>query len=292
MSGMASLRPYLSLIRPRQWLKNTFIFLPALFGGDLADPRRWMQSLLAFLFFSLNASAVYAFNDVLDAAEDRLHPAKRQRPVAAGRLSGRAALGLAALLLTAALSGAFSLRRELGWVLGAYTALNLGYTAGLKRVVILDVMIIAFGFILRLLAGAAVCTVAPSHWIVLTTFFLALFLGFAKRRCELVNEAASGSRSVLKEYTPALLHHLLASLMGITILCYSLYAISTLTISRFGGEKMAWTIPFVVFGLFRYYQQLHLKNSGESPTDVLLHDRATLVNLLLWGAACSLIIYR
>jgi len=281
------------LARPRQWVKNLFVLLPPLFAGDLPHFEKYPAVLGAFLSFCLLSSAVYAFNDVLDADEDRRHPEKKSRPVASGRMAGRHALLLSALLLGASSLLAWAASGQLLEILSLYAAINAAYSFKLKRAAFVDVMCIAAGFVLRMLAGAAVSSVPPSSWILLTTFFLALFLAFAKRRAELtaLRGHSPQAREVLQEYTPAMLDQILTALMAMTILCYSLYTTSDYTLRRFGTESLIFTVPFVVYGLFRYFQQVQVAARGESPTEILLADRPTLVNIILWGLACSWIIY-
>lgn len=289
----ACMNDIVQLLRPRHWVKNLFIFLPPLFSEELTNSHNWLSYISTFLAFCMLASAVYAMNDALDAEQDRQHPHKRTRPVAAGQLTKRSALLTAGVLFVAALAWAYALHKTLFGIMLIYAANNVAYSWRLKHVVILDVMMIAFGFILRMLAGAVFITKPFSPWVFLCTFFLALFLGFAKRRAELSTLVAESwsHQLVLNHYTSYLLDQLLSALMAITILCYSLYASSDYTRERFHSTALLYTIPFVVYGIFRYFQQVQLGNKGEDPGELLFSDTPTLVNILLWGLACFYIIY-
>lgn len=282
---------YFKLMRLKQWLKNIFVIFPLLFGNNLASKEGLLMAVILFLIFSINASAVYALNDALDVEKDREHPKKCKRAVASGAISPTAAVAFSLLLFSAAFISASLINLKLLYILAIYGGMNIFYSLLLKRIVILDVMIIALGFIWRIAFGSVMASGYPSQWILLTTFFLALFLALIKRRSEILKLDSSASRAVLKEYSPQMVDQLLAALMGITILTYGLYAISSETVHRFDGEYMGLTIPFVVFGIFRYYQQTHLKNSGESPADVLLKDKPILVNICLWLITCLVIVY-
>jgi 4-hydroxybenzoate polyprenyltransferase len=213
--------------------------------------------------------------------------------VAAGRLTKQGALLIGGVLGSVALTWAYMMHITLFWIMLAYTINNLVYSLILKHVVILDVMMIAVGFILRMLAGAVFITTSLSSWVFLCTFFLALFLGFAKRRGELstLMAASASHRAVLNQYTQHMLDQMLTALMAITILCYSLYVCSDYAKERFHTDKLICTIPFVVYGIFRYFQQVQLNSKCEEPVEILLTDMHTLVNVLLWTIACILIIY-
>ena len=246
-----------------------------------------------FLSFCLMASGIYAFNDVLDVDNDRRHPRKRKRPVALGTIPKSTAIAISGLLVIMSLGLAKAISFKTVAVLLIYFIANVLYSLKLKEIVILDVILIAAGYVLRMFAGATISSQVPSHWIILTTFFLSLFLGFAKRRAELSFLFAQWGpqRSVLSEYSRSLLDHILASTMAVTIICYSLYASSDYAQLRFHTDKLIYTIPFVVFGIFRYFQQMKMAKKGEDPTEVLLTDKPTWINLILWAIACILIIY-
>ena len=287
--------PLLSQLRPHQWLKNGFVFLGLLFGHAWNDPVRLGQALAAFAAFCLLASAVYVMNDLIDREQDRLHPNKRLRPLAAGTLGVAAAAWLAAACLVAGGLVAWLLAGSAPWIFFAYVALNVGYSFGLKHVVILDVFIIASGFMLRVIGGAEVIEVMISQWIVLCTMFLSLFLATAKRRGEIVlfqSVHADSERKVLQHYDL----HFLDSTMMITAsgmaISYALYTVADRTVKVFGTEYLIFTTIFVLFGIFRYLFLVFKKNMGENSVAIILKDLPMFVNLCLWFLSCVLIIYR
>jgi 4-hydroxybenzoate polyprenyltransferase len=282
-----------SLLRIKHWLKNLFVFLPILFSGELTNITILTMAISVFFSFSFMASAVYAFNDIIDAEDDRKNPRKKDRPVTSGELSKRYAAGVAICLCILSLVLADSLSEQLIRILLIYLGMSLLYCVTLKNIVILDVMVIAIGYVLRILAGASVSQLAPSHWILMTTFFLALFLGFSKRRAEFAfdSESLLSQRKVFKDYTIGMLDQILSATMSITIICYSLYASSDYVRTRFQTDNLIYTVPFVVFGVFYYFQQMQVAKKGEDPADMLLHNRPTLVNLIIWVIICVLIIY-
>lgn len=247
-----------------------------------------------FASFCLLSSGVYIFNDIIDAGYDKNHPNKKNRPLAADKISKQAAFLVSCVLIGGAFLSIANIYRPCVWIFAVYLANNIVYSLKLRDIAILDVMSIAVGFILRLLAGASVSSVRPSHWILLTTFFLALFLGFAKRRAEFFVQTENNSqvRLALGGYTRSMLDDILTTLMAVIILCYSLYATSDYAIERFKTENLIYTIPFVIFGVLRYFQRIHLTGQLGDPTEMLIKDKPTLVNLTLWAVVCILIIYR
>lgn len=277
--------------RPRQWLKNLLVFAALLFSRQFVHADKVAAAAVAFAVFCLLSSAVYLANDVIDAAEDRRHEEKRQRPVAAGRLSPAAAVIAAVLLAAASLAGAFLESGALGWTAVVYLAAQAAYTLGLKHVVILDVLIIAFGFILRAHAGGAAVGVPVSEWLYLCTLLLSLFLALSKRRHELVlmeGEAPSHRRS-LAEYTPYLLDQMIAVVTSSTVMAYALYTMSART-QREVSTGLYLTLPFVLYGVFRYLYLVHRKEKGGQPEMVLLTDPGLIVALLLWVASVALVL--
>ncbi|HPA95877.1 MAG: decaprenyl-phosphate phosphoribosyltransferase [Acidobacteria bacterium] len=279
-------------LRPAQWTKNLFVLVPLLFAGRLSDPAAVGAALLAFASFSAAASAVYLFNDLRDRERDRAHPLKRHRPLASGRLSPAVAAVAALLLAAAAAAVAVRLGVAFGLALGAYLAINLLYTLALKRLVILDVMAIAAGFLLRVLGGAAAIPVAVSPWLLLCTGFLSLFLGFSKRRHELLlSPDATGGREVLAHYSPAFLDQMINVVTASTVVCYALYAVDAQTVAKFGSERLILTLPMVLFGIFRYLYLAYQVSDPRSPTDAILTDLPFLANLLLWAATAAAIVY-
>ncbi len=281
------------MLRPSQWIKNFFILAPLLFSGRAFDPSSQLRALAAFGVFCLLASGVYAFNDVVDRQSDRAHPVKRNRPVAAGLISTRAALGVAAALLTGSIALAFSISHGLGWIAVTYLAINIFYGLLLKRIVIVDVFAIASFFVLRLLAGAAAVNVEPSVWLLLCGGLLALYLGFAKRRHELVllGDGSADHRAVLSQYTTAFLDQLSVVLLAVTVVSYIMYTVESPTSQAVGSNALSYSTVFVLYGVLRYLYLVH-KNEGGNPAETLLTDRSLLAAVLLWVAYCGLVIYR
>jgi 4-hydroxybenzoate polyprenyltransferase len=264
-----------------------------------AQGQRVLNVLLATAAFCLGASAIYLLNDVMDVESDRRHPTKRLRPIAAGLVSVRTALATSAVCVVAALvlahlatpPGGF----DVAWVVLAYMAQNFAYSMGLKRIGILDAFLIAFGFLLRVLAGGLAADAPVSRWLMLCTFFLALFLAFCKRRAEidLLGDDAGEHRKNLRDYTTGFLDQAAGVLAGCAILAYSMYAVDVETIARYsGGELLVWTVPFVVFGLFRYLLLVQRMEGGGNPTRVLLGgDGLFLINSLLYVAVLLVVLF-
>ncbi len=285
-------------LRPRQWTKNLFVFAGLVFSQHLVDATQLVQVLVAFLVFCLASGGVYLFNDLWDLERDRQHPLKRLRPLASGRLSPALAWGELVTLVGACLA--------LGWWVGpaflvvvvAYVLLQVLYTLWLKRVVILDVFCIAAGFVLRVLAGAVAIQVDVSRWLLICTTMISLFLGLAKRRHELTlaGEDAASHREVLAEYSPYLLDQLISVVTAATVLSYTLYTTSPETAAKFGSQNMVFTVPFVLYGVFRYLYLIHMKGGGAagaggSPENTLLGDRPLLVNIGLWMLVVMAVLY-
>jgi 4-hydroxybenzoate polyprenyltransferase len=281
-------------LRPAQWAKNLFVLAPVVFAQRLFDPAALGRAGLAFATFCAAASALYLVNDIGDRHEDQRHPLKRLRPIAAGRLPVGAAAATAGVLALAAAAAAWRLSAGFQLLLGAYVALNLLYSAGLKRVVILDVMAISFGFLLRVAAGAAAIDVELSSWLLLCTIFLALFLAFSKRRHELMllQGQATEQRAVLSHYSPAFLDQMINVVTASTVVAYALYAVAPETARKFHGESLVYTVPFVLFGVFRYLYLMYQRPSRRNPTEAILSDPPSLLNLALWGLAAIWVIYR
>ena len=249
---------------------------------------------MAFLIFCALSGAVYLTNDVLDRESDRRHPLKARRPIASGALPASTAIGTASLLAVAGLGAAFSLNIRFGIVTGLYVALLGLYCGPLKHVVIIDVLTIAIGFVLRAIAGAAAVDVAISHWLLVCTTLLALFVALAKRRHELVlvADGATGHRPILGEYSPYLLDQMIAVVTASTLIAYVFYTISPETIQKFGTPGLGLTIPFPLYGILRYLYLVHQREGGGSPADLLLTDRPLLVCVALWVLSVVVIIYR
>jgi 4-hydroxybenzoate polyprenyltransferase len=285
-------RALLVSLRPHQWTKNLVVLAPLAFSKHLFEADAALRALAAFAAFCLLAGAVYVLNDVADAERDRAHPTKRARPVASGALPVPAARAFALALLAVALAGSLALGRGfLGCAL-LYLGLNLAYTFGLKNVVILDVLAIAVGFVLRAVAGAVAIQVVFSNWLLVCTILLALFLALAKRRHELVTlPDAAGHRAILAEYSPYLLDQMIAVVTASCLTAYAFYTLAPETVEKYRTERLALTIPFVIYGIFRYLYLVHGKEQGGSPGDTLLADRPLLVAVALWAAAVVAIVY-
>ena len=270
-------------MRPLQWSKNLLVFAGILFAAEYDEPAKWFAAFAAFAAYCAASSAAYVFNDVLDADQDRLHPLKRDRPVARGALSRDRALVAAAVLAALALA----IAAALGWASLAYMAgflaLQVAYSVRLKHVVLIDVIAIAGLFVIRAAAGAEAVNVRISPWLIVCTALLALFLALAKRRGELVS--AIGARSVLDGYSLPLVDQLVTVVVACTIVAYSLYTFN----AREGSAMMA-TIPFVVFGLFRYLLLMHREELGEEPERVLLTDVPILATVAAWAVTSALIL--
>ena len=281
-------------LRPDQWTKNLIVFAALIFAVKLLDPAALANASAAFLIFCALSGAVYLVNDVSDREQDRLHPIKRKRPIAAGDLSPGAAIGWAAVLGAGGLAAAYLLRPAFAAIAAAYLVLFALYTRWLKHIVVLDVMTIAMGFVLRAVAGGLVINVHISNWLLVCTMLGALFLGLAKRRHEitLLAEGAKGHRRILEEYDPYLLDQMIGVVAAATMVAYIIYCASPETHAYFGTEWMVLTTPFPIYGLFRYLYLVHRKAGGGSPSDMLLEDRPLLVCVLLWGLTAVAIIYR
>ena len=280
-------------LRPEQWTKNLFVFAGLLFGNQLTNGRAVLLSAAAFAIFCGLSGAVYVFNDVSDREADQAHPLKRFRPIASGLLSVRTALLAGALIAGVALAGAIAVSAQLGLVAGTYLFLLLIYSTALKHVVIMDVLMIAAGFVLRAVAGAVAVDVPISHWLLVCTTLLALFLALSKRRHELtlLAEGASGHRRILGEYSPYLLDQMISVVTASTLMAYSFYATSPETAAKLGTDRLAWTIPFVLYGIFRYLYLVHQKRGGGSPAAMLLTDRPLLACVGLWAICVILLLY-
>jgi len=289
------IRALVQELRPRQWIKNGVVLAGVVFSLQVTNPEQVVRALVAFACFCLLSSAGYIFNDLRDLEGDRFHPRKRERPLASGRLGPGVAWGAMTALAAAALAVAFGLGLELGIIASAYALLSVAYTLLLKRVVLLDVMGIAFMFLLRATAGVEALSPAPelSPWLLVCTLFLALFLAVVKRRHErmTLSEDAERHRSILAEYPPELLDQLVPVVTGSTILAYALYSIMPAGGGHVTSGRMFYTIPFVVYGIFRYLYLVYRKGRGGAPAEVLLTDGPLLANVALWGVVVLAILY-
>jgi 4-hydroxybenzoate polyprenyltransferase len=293
----AAVRPMaLSLVlslRPSQWTKNLILFAALLFGQRLLDGPAVLHAIAGFVIFCALSGVVYLINDVADREADRRHPVKQHRPIASGAVPVRAAITLAVALGALAIAGAFWLSRPFGIVSTSYLALLALYSGVLKHIVILDVLTIAIGFVLRAVAGAVAVNVPISHWLYVLTILGALFLALSKRRHELVllADGAIGHRRILEEYSPYLLDQMIAVVTASTIVAYAFYTVSPETVQKFGTDRLMLTLPFPLYGIFRYLYLVHLKEGGGNPSDMLLNDRPLLLCVGLWAFSVALIIY-
>jgi 4-hydroxybenzoate polyprenyltransferase len=287
-------------MRPGQWIKNFMLFPALVFSGHLTDLSGFIAVSGGFLVFCLLSGAVYIFNDIKDYENDRVHPNKRFRPIASGQLATPDARRAAAWLVAAGLAGSLLLNivtirvgTDFFAICVFYLILQVLYTLWLKQVVILDVGCIAAGFVLRVLGGAAILNVPVGMWIIICTTLLALFLGFGKRRHELtlLSEGAGEHRKILDEYSPYYLDQMIAVVTASTVIAYSLFTLDAVTVAKFGTTKLPITIPFVIYGIFRYLYLVHQKEEGGSPSRVLISDKPLLFNIALWLAAVVLLIY-
>ena len=281
-------------LRPSQWAKNLLIFAGVLFGMRLFDVTAVARAGAAFGIFCLLSGVVYLINDIADRDSDREHPLKARRPIASGALSVTAALTSAIVLGSFALAGALALGWTFFVVAAGYVALLALYSGTLKHIVIIDVLTIAAGFVLRAVAGAVAVNVSISHWLLVCTILLALFISLAKRRHELVllADGAVSHRPILGEYSPYLLDQMIAVVTASTLIAYVFYTISPETEQKFGTPWLGLTVPFPLYGIFRYLYLVHQREGGGSPADLLLTDRPLLVCVTLWAVSVALIIYQ
>lgn len=283
----------LQLMRLKQWVKNGFVFFGLLFGHAWHATATVQAALLAFAAFCLMSSAVYALTDLRDIEQDRLHPVKRQRPLASGALSPSVAI----IVMFACSVGALLLASQVGntlvYLLCIYGLINFGYSYGLKRVVVLDVFLISAGFMLRLLAGTTGLGIPPSNWLLMCGLLLTLFLGFAKRRAELMlmDEAGGAHRKVLDLYSPVLLDQFITITGACAVVAYSMYTVDEDTVRIHGTGDLIFTLPFVLYGLFRYLYLLHCRGGGGDPSHDLFRDPHLIVSMLGWLIATIFILH-
>ena len=279
-------------LRPRQWVKNLFVFAAVIFSQKLFTPLVW-RAVGAFAVFCALSGAIYLVNDVADRHKDALHPTKRRRPVASGALSVGTALAVAAVLLAGSLAAAFALGFLVGLVALAYAVLLVAYSVRLKHVVIVDVLTVASGFVLRAVAGAEAVEVDISGWLIICTILLALFLALGKRRHEYLTLKgdAAAHRPILAEYSEGFLDQMIAVVTASTVTAYALYTMWPETVAKFHTRLLPVTLPFVLYGIFRYLYLLYRRELGGNPSDLLLSDRALLLNTVLWMAATVAIVY-
>ncbi|GAC1446483.1 MAG: decaprenyl-phosphate phosphoribosyltransferase [Pyrinomonadaceae bacterium] len=290
-----TLRGVILSLRPHQWVKNLLVFGGLIFSHSLLQASAVWLSVTAFIMFCMVSSAIYILNDMRDTEADRMHPLKRLRPLAAGTISRGVAGVLMCVLLTIAGLGSLTLRPSFSLVICIYVATSIAYSFGLKRMVIVDVMIIAFGFVLRAIGGALVLDVTPSAWLMICTLLLALLIGFGKRRHELtlLQNMATQHRQSLGGYTVALLDSMMTIAGGAAVVSFALYTVADETVARFGSRNLIITLPFVIYGVFRYLYLVH-KNEAhncEDPSQLLVTDAPTIINIIFWACTVCAIIY-
>ena len=290
---MDNIKYLIIALRPLQWVKNTFVIAPLFFSNKMMEISTVLSVLFIFALFCLFSSSVYLMNDIIDLEEDKKHHKKSKRPLASGLLSVKTYLLTSLILLSIAIVGSFFLDKSFLLVGLIYWFINLFYTLYLKHLVIIDVMCIAFGFVLRVVAGGIAVKVPSSNWILITTIFLSLFLGFSKRKAEIAFSSSSSSQSsrqVLTKYNIPLLDQFLVISATASIITYALFTLSEYALNRFGTHNLIFTIPFVIFGIFRYLYLIHFSRYQESPTETLFMDKALIINIGLWGTCIVFIL--
>lgn len=280
-------------LRPHQWIKNIFVFAALVFAERMWDRQAELLALAAFAIFCALSSAVYLVNDITDRDADRLHPVKRRRPIASGVVPVSVGWALALICSMGGLLGAWLLNTGVFAIALTYLGLSFAYCFSLKRVVILDVMVLASGYALRAMAGAQAIGVSISGWLVLCTSLLALFLGFCKRRQELTSlaDGAAAHRAVLAGYSEKFLDQMIAVVTASTVISYMLYALSDEVAAKFHTRGLGLTVPFVLYGIFRYFYLVHMRGEGGRPSRELVGDRPLLINIVLYGVSVLLILY-
>ncbi len=291
---VAKLKAIFELIRVRQWVKNLFVFAPLVFSLQLFNAASFLQAVTAFFAFCLVSGSLYAMNDIIDLERDKYHPRKKYRPLPAGNLTVPESAVIGALCMGLGFFLAFTLEILVAVILGVYLVMNVFYSLWGKNIIVFDTMMIALGFVLRVLAGAYAIAVRPSSWLLVATFFLALLLGLGKRYNELrvLEEDSANHRQVLEEYSEPFLKQLFAVASSATIVAYALYTMDDEVIAAFQTENLVFTLPFVVFGIFRYLYLVYRHEMGGDPTEMVYKDRAMLLTVVLWGISVIALIYR
>lgn len=283
---------YIKLLRIKSWVKNFFVFVPAVFAKLLFDANTFYLTVLGFVIFSIASSAVYVLNDIVDAPKDAIHPLKKNRPIASGKISKKQAqiLGIFFYLLLAFIT--FRMNLYFMIIVWIYVFINILYTMFLKEIVIVDIFCIASGFMLRVIGGGLLISVFISKWLILTTMFLSLFLAVMKRRVEIANSPdAKEQRLVLKDYSLGFIDQIVAMTGSGVILSYALYSVADRTVEIFGTERLIFTTMFVIFGIFRYMYLAYKKDTGENVIEVILTDPPMIINLIFYVASAVYIIY-
>lgn len=289
---LVKIKTSIRLMRPKHWIKNMFIFFALIFSRNLFNLDAVGASITAFIAFSFAASFVYIINDMKDIEKDRAHPRKKNRPLASGEIKSGLAIIIAFINIFIAIGLSYLININTMIIVIAYILINILYSFKIKHIVILDVIFIAIGFVLRVMAGAIAINVEVTSWILLTSFCISLFLGFGKRRNELVllQKIQDNYRPVLDSYDFKLLDNMITSSASLTILTYGLYTIDKSVIERFNTDKLIFTVPFVIYGVYKYMHILYKGNAGD-PVEVVTKDPYIIINVLLWGISVIAIVY-
>ena len=280
-------------MRPRQWTKNLILFAALIFSQSLFQLTMLRDNIIAFIIFCFLSGSVYILNDLIDLEQDRNHPKKSKRPLASGKLKPSTAIISGIILVTLSLISAFCLNTNFAWIALSYFILQIAYSTLLKHIVILDVLTVSAGFVLRAIAGGEVIEVPISSWLLICTILLALFLALGKRRHELIllEENAVNHRKILYEYSPGLLDQMISVATASTVIGYALYTMSAETVKKFQTDNLKYTIPFVLYGIFRYLYLIHQRQEGGSPEKILLNDKPLIINIILYLFTIWLFIY-
>lgn len=280
------------LLRPRQWIKNVFVFAGLIFSRHFFYPASIVQSIIAFLLFCLLSSGVYILNDIFDYEEDRMHPGKKERPIAAGTITKRTGVVLACIFIGTALVGAYFTALPFFYTCLIYTILMIMYSSFIKKIIILDVLFVASGYVLRAIAGAVIIDVEISPWLLLCTLLLALFLAISKRRSEIMRlgDMAVQHRKTLSGYSINLLNQMIGIVTSACIVSYCLYTLAPETTAKFGNRSLLYTVPFVIYGVFRYLYLTYSSTEAESPEKIITRDKPLQICLVLWAALCVAIL--
>jgi 4-hydroxybenzoate polyprenyltransferase len=291
--GVDLLRDVFNSMRPKQWTKNILVFAGLFFAEDMSDLKKIVPALLAFVFFCMVSSGGYLINDVVDRKKDAQHPRKKFRPIAAGKVPVAPAIGLGLFLLSAGIGFSFYINRPFGILVAFYSFFTLSYSFFLKQVIILDVLVIASGFVLRAIGGTLAINEVISSWLIVCTIFLSLFLALTKRRSEFValGDDAATVRKTLAQYTTQFLDQMINTVTSACLISYALYTLDAGTVAKFGTRNLAFTLPLVIYGLFRYLYLVHHHNAGESPETAIFQDAPIIFCILLYIATVAAIIY-
>ena len=287
------IKDIIQAMRPHQWTKNFFVYAALIFSQNILNLPLLLKTTIAFSAFCLISSALYIFNDLKDLEEDKLHPLKSKRPIASGKIKKSTAILMIVVLGLLGFSSALTLNKNYFIIILVYFLIQMAYSIKLKHVVILDVFVVALGFLIRVVAGGLAIEVSLSSWLLICTILLALFLALSKRRHELVllEDVASDHRPILEEYSPYLLDQMIAVVTASTVIAYCLYTISEETVTKFGTTNLIFTVPFVLYGIFRYLYLIHQRSEGGSPEALIIKDKPLLIDIFLWIATAVIILY-